>query len=103
MLGADLLKLDDAVRLVQNIQPVSGGNFLENVRSAVLALEAIAAVETCLVPEAGEFVFFDHPVFLISHLSEGLSSPRHFSSLDIGSDNPMSFFHVLDPPPPKNS
>jgi hypothetical protein len=103
MWGGEFVELDDAVRFVQKIMPVSGGSFLGNARNAVLALEALAGSETRLCPETGVLVFSDPPAFIISQLPEVHSFPQIFPSSDVCPDNHITCTYVLDPPPPRKN
>lgn len=65
MLGADLLELCDAVRLVRDMTAEADGAFPDRFRSAVLALEAVAEAGPKLVSGEREASFFSgNPVFV---------------------------------------
>lgn len=102
MLGADLLDLCDAVRLVRGVTAEADDAFLDRFRSAVLALEAVAEAGPKLVSGDSKASFFSgNPVFVCSSIfplpfDSGFSLPVPSRSVGFGFHEPE-----LPCPPPK--
>ena len=106
MLGVDLLKLDDVVRLAQRVKAEAGGAFAVQFRSAVQALEAAAEAGPRLVSGQGRASFSSIPgdtIFLFS--SNPHFSPEFgFGPLPFGPLETIIEFDVLPMiPPPKST
>lgn len=106
MLGADHLKLDDAVRLAQRVEAAAGGDFAVQFRSAVQALEAAAEAGPKLVSGQGRASLSSvpsDPVFLFSS-NPHFSPEFRFGPLPLGPLEISVDFHVSPMiPPPKSS